>query len=604
MGLSNFSGNTGDPNGSGGLPPGFVPATSLQGQNNTATDILIDYNKKFKDADPALFRDGVIQQTMAVLIGKDKPNALLIGPAGVGKTKIPEHLAKMLANDDPLLPAALLGKTIYELPLSCVVAGASLVGQVEQNVKDIVEFASDPANKAILFIDEIHQLVNGNQTYDKIAQILKPAMARGDICVIGATTVQEAINLADDPAFNRRFSKLIVDELTQEQTIQILLNAKSGFCKHYGNKISIDDSLMPVVVAIADQYSSAGSHRPDNALTLLDRTIGDSIIAQKILEQKAQSDPNLLMLIKSNPIIPITEKQLRKTAIRLMTGHSKKENLDIAHLTDSLSAIKGQDDIIQELIKILRRDDRNLFPRTKPLTMLFAGTSGVGKTEVVKIIAKELTGVNPIILNMGEYHSSASINRIIGAPAGYIGYDSHGELPFDALDSNPYQIILLDEFEKCHKSVQELFMSAFEEGIIKTNRGKVIDFSKSIIIATTNAAHTTERRSLGFVDADDKKSLSSTVNDLSKCFDYALLNRFQNRIFTFHSLSKDVYRVILADKYHKLVAEIRKNNRRVQLPDDIPDDDLDKLVADTYVSAFGARPAENAVREYIEESVP
>lgn len=610
MGISNFTGNNGNNNSGGnggtpgGLPPGIpgIGHPSIGG-NIDPMEMVINYNDKYKNGSPAMFRDELIHQTMGVLIGKDKPNALLIGPAGVGKTKIPEHIAMLLANDDPILPDRLRGNTIYELPLSNIVAGSSFVGQVEEKIKAVIDFMADPANKAILFIDEIHQLVGDSQTYGKIAQILKPALARGEIKVIGATTVQEATNLADDPAFNRRFSRLIVDELTREQTAEILLMAKMGFFTHYGNKVTIDDTLMPIVVDIADQYSSAGSHRPDNALTLLDRACGDAIMARKVMEQSAQNDPNMLAAIKSMPIIPITERQLRKTAIKLMTGHSKRENLDVQSLTDHLSVIKGQDDIIGELIRDLRRYDLKLFPQNTPLTFLFAGTSGVGKTEVTKIIAKEMTGVKPIMLNMGEYHSPASINRIIGAPAGYVGYDSHGELPFDALESNPYQIILLDEFEKCDRAVQRLFMSAFEEGYIKTSKGKIIDFSKSIIIATTNAAHKGESKSLGFVDNNSgAKSVRTQVNDLSKWFDAELLNRFY-KIITFHELNEDIYREILVSRYHDEVARIRQNNRRISLPDDIPNTELDEIVRTTYVPAFGARPAGKAVREYIENQV-
>lgn len=604
MGISNFTGNGGNSNppsgGSGGGMPG-LGSMMPGGASIDPMEFVINYNDKFKSAGPAMFRDELVHQTLAVLIGKNKPNALLVGPAGVGKTKIAEHIAWGLANDDPIIPDRLKGSTIYELPLSNIVAGSSFVGQVEEKIKAVIEFMTDPKNKAILFIDEIHQLVGDSQTYEKIAQILKPALARGEMRVIGATTVQEASNLADDPAFNRRFSRLIVDELTRQQTVEILLAAKLGFVTHYSNKISIDDSLMETVVNIADQYSTAGSHRPDNALTLLDRAIGDAVVKRKVMEVNAQNDPTLLAAIKSMPLIPVTERQLKQTAMKLMTGHSKKETLDVQSLTDRLSVIRGQDDIITKLITLLKRDDRKLFPRTKPLTMLFAGTSGVGKTEVTKIIALEMTGVKPITLNMGEYHSSASINRIIGAPAGYVGYDSHGELPFDALESNPYQIILLDEFEKCDKSVQRLFMSAFDEGYIKTSKGKIIDFSKSIIIATTNAAHKGDSKSLGFISQSGNESLRTQVNDLSKWFDVELLNRFQNRIFTFHELSEEIYKEIVVNKYRTEVARIRSENRRITLPDDIPDDDLSELIQRTYVPAFGARPAASAVQEYIEE---
>ena len=608
MGMSNFTGGpsnpTNNPNNMGVPIQIQMPPPSNNQKDQETLDLVINYNEKFKMAGTTLFRDELVQQTLAVLIGKNKPNALLIGSAGVGKTKIVEDIAFRIATNDPLIPDKLKEYTIYELPLANLVAGSSLVGQLEEKVKLIIDFMTNPKNRAILFIDEIHQLVTGDkQVYDKIAQILKPALARGEMKVIGATTLQEAGNLMDDPAFNRRFTRVIVDELTREQTIMILQNAKAGFFAHYNNKISMSDDILETTAILADQYKSAGSHRPDNALTLLDRAIGDAIVARKVLEKNAANDPVLLQAIQSVPIIPITDKQIKSTAIRLMTGNNKKENLNIDSLTEKLSSIQGQDNIIEELIDILKRNDLDLFPKTTPTTLLFAGTSGVGKTEVTKIIADELTGIKPITLNMTEYNSAASINRIIGAPAGYVGSDSNAELPFDCLESNPYQVILLDEFEKGHKSVQRLFMSAFDEGYIRTNKGKFVDFSKSIIIATTNAAHKDMQNTCGFsTGTQSTKAMETTIKELSEWFDTELLNRFQ-AIFTFNELDENTYRNIIINKYHTEVQRIRADKHRISLLDDIPDDDLDKMVKDTYVPAFGARPAGKAVREYIEQQI-
>lgn len=606
MGMQNFSGNNPNTNNNGpsggGIPIGFPQMPS----QNTQIDIdeyCINYNDQFKNAGNTLFRDELVQQTLSVLIGKNKPNALLVGSAGVGKTKIVEDIAYRLANNDPLIPDALKGFTVYELPLSNIVAGSGIIGQLEEKVKDIIEFMTNPKNKAILFIDEIHQLVSGDkQVYEKIAQILKPELARGKMRVIGATTLQESQSMNDDPAFNRRFSRIIVDELSREQTIEILKHAKLSFFKHYANKISIDDSVLEACAFIADEYKKTGSHRPDNALTLLDRTIGDTIINRKVMEIKAQNDPVLLQAIQTVTIIPITEKQLKITAKKLMTGNNKKDELNIDNLREHLTAIKGQDDILDTIVDLIHRNDLSLFPKTTPLTLLFAGTSGVGKTEVAKIIAKELTGTKPIILNMTEYHSSASINRIIGAPAGYVGSDSNAELPFDCLESNPYQVILLDEFEKCDKSVQRLFMNAFDEGYIKTNKGKIVDFSKTIIIATTNAAHKEHKNTLGFTTNQSKQSKSSMINDLSKWFDTELLNRFSD-VLTFHEIDENIYRNILIDLYHKNVERIRAEKQRVTLLDDIPDNDLDEMIEETYVPAFGARPAKHTIKKYIENQV-
>lgn len=601
MGLNNFTGNTGGNNNNPNNFPAGVFNPFPQQSSPDATEYLINYNDKFGQASKAMFRDAVVSQTMAVMLGKNKPNALLVGQAGVGKTKIVEDIAYRLVSQDPSVPDKLLGSVIYELPLSNIVAGSGIVGELEEKAKSVIDFISDPDNNAILFIDEIHQLINGSQTYDKIAQILKPALARGKMRVIGATTLQEATNLTADPAFNRRFSRVIVDELGNEQTVEILEKSTGSYIKHYNNKVVIDNAILPMVVEIANQYGAAGNHRPDTAITLLDRACGDAIIARKAQEVAAANDPAVLQAIKATPFVGITAKQLKRTAIALMTGHAKKDALDKDEMMKKLDVIKGQDDIIKQVVDQLARDNKALYPRTKPLTFLFAGSSGVGKTEVTKIIAKELTGVKPITLNMPEFHSSASINRIIGAPAGYVGSDSHAELPFDVLESNPYQVILLDEFEKADRSVQTLFMGAFDEGYIKTSNGKLVDFSKAIIIATTNASHTTGKSTpIGFKAVDDDASARrQAIADLSGWFPPELLNRF-NMILTFHNIEKAEYRNILADTYKRDIARI-KANRRISLPDELNDATLDSMVEETYIPEFGARPAGRAIRDYIEE---
>lgn len=608
MGMQNFTSSNG---GNDTSPPGAgIPnIAGMFGGDPSMTmdprDDLINYNERFKTAGPTLFRDNVIQQLLAIMIGKNKPNAILEGPAGVGKTKIVEDIAFRLATDDPLIPDKLKGYTIWELPLSNIVSGSSLVGQLEEKLRLLVEFLEDPKEKAILFVDEIHQLVSSTSPiYQKIAQILKPALARGSFPVIGATTTQEAKDLTDDPAFNRRFSKLLVDEMTKSQTIEILKASKPAFLKHHNYKVAIDDATMATIVDLADEYRPAGSHRPDNALTLLDRAIGDAIINRKRQEILLGKDPQqaaALAALKQITQIPVTEKQIRQTAIKLATGNSKPELLDVDKLTAALSVIKGQDKILSHLIRELRKHEMNLVPSNQPMTLLFIGPSGVGKTEVTKIIAKELTGCAPIVLNMTEYNSPASVNRIIGSAAGYVGSDSHAELPFDMLESNPYQIILLDEFEKCDDAVQKLFMQVFDEGVLKTNRGTTIDFSRSIIIATTNAGHTIQKNPLGF-QANKPAEITTDIKDLSASFDVALLNRFKEHI-TFQPISKEIYREILISKYHLLVNDIRTAHPRINLPDDIPDDTLAEMIKKTYVPEFGARPAKKAVEDFIYDQV-
>lgn len=595
----NAGGNNGNVGTGGGvgtpLPPNAMKA--LMGQEDIDIEqILINYNEKFKIAQPTLFRDSVIRDTIGIIIGKLKPNPLLVGPAGAGKTKIVEDIARRLAVDDALLPDDIKGYTIYELPLSSLVAGAGIVGQLESRISAVIDFATDPKNKAILFIDEIHQLANGDaQVYGKIAQQLKPALARSDMHVIGATTSQEANNFLHDPAFSRRFSRVLVDELSKEHTLEIVKLALPRYLK---SGVTVTDDICEQIVADADDYRYANNHRPDNALTLLDRAISFKVMQRKEMEVSLLSNPQQLQAFRAIPTVALTANDVRKTAVRLLMGGAEKPVINEQLLKDAFSKIQGQDEAVEAVIKEVRRRERAIFPLTKPATFLFSGASGVGKTAIANILAKSVTGMKPITLNMSEYNSDASINRIIGVPAGYKGCDSNQELPFDILETNPYQIILLDEFEKCDRSVQRLFMSVFDQGTLNTNAGKTLDFSKAIIIATTNAGCSADASSVvGFAQEPSQTDISG----LEGFFDVELINRFTHKV-KFNSINKETYRTIVAELYNTMIADVKSRIRKVSLPDELDDVELDRIVDESYNAKLGARPAESYVRHYIEEN--
>ncbi len=565
------------------------------GESINAEEYLINYNELYMSESSILFRDSVIQQTISCLIGKFKPNALLVGPAGVGKTKIVEDIARRIAVKDSLIPSQLLDYTVWELPLCNIVSGSGLVGEVERKTKAILEYAQNPENKVILFIDEIHMLVGESQTYDRIAQLMKPALARGNMKVIGATTSQEAQNLINDPAFNRRFTRLIVDELSKEQTIKILSRMSDSMIKHYNNMIALDDKVIKEIVDVADNYKTIGSHRPDNAISLLDRSMADATL--KIMN----SDKGKEQSNGKNQTILLMKEQIKQTAMKLMTGNNEKVATDMVLLRTNLDIIKGQDEIIAYLLDLLERDNLNLFPRIKPISLLFVGNSGVGKTEIAKIISHTLTGMPPIILNMTEYSNSAALNRIIGAPAGYVGSDSKAELPFDILESNPYQVILLDEFEKADVAVQRLFMSAFDEGYIKTSKGKIVDFSKTIIIATSNAGYTTQGNAMGFNVSNYNHNIA-TISELSHFLDVELLNRF-TRILNFNPITEELFMEILKDTYRRSVALIKNKREDILLPELLSNEEVIELKKNHYAREFGARPIKSVVYKFIEDLV-
>lgn len=605
MGLSNFTPTDIGGGGSGSSGPS-IPLSALLGPTLTGgsdiNDMLINYNETYRSATPALFRDEIVTQTMSIISSSRKPNALLVGPAGVGKTAIVEEIARRIANKEASVPPQLANTTIYELPIATLVAGAGIVGDLENRITEIIKFAQDANNDALLFIDEIHLIADSNNTtYAKIAQILKPAMARGYIRVIAATTMGEAKKLDDDPAFKRRFSSVIVDELTREQTRDILDIVLPGMLTHYQNKVTVAPDVLDEIVMTADRLMSTG-HRPDTAITLLDRALSHSVISHHAAIQEALASGNTTsaQMLQQITHIPLTAKRLNTIAMLLVTGQSQPPHLDVTALQTELSRLRGQEEVLPRIVDALRRRELNIFPSTRPTSWLFAGASGVGKSETATIISSMVTGQKPIILNMAEYHDSASINRIIGSPTGYVGSDSAKERPFDTLASNPYRVIVLDEFEKADMSVQRLFLSALDTGEIQMANGPAVDLSRCIVIATTNAGRQKLSGSqMGFGDHKHSVSKQSLTKELQKSFDAELLGRFDDLI-AFMPLGADDYAQILRDEYDRQVKRICTERPDLSF-DAIDDDTIARLVDETWLVDQGARPAIRAIRALIED---
>lgn len=619
MVVHNFTGNSGGNNTNGNPPSGNIPngnhnfGSRYQPNPNpgpTVPDSLLNFNDRYKNKSNCKFREDVIDQTLSVLIGQEKPNPLLIGEAGVGKTKIAEELAHRLANNHVTIPDLIKGSVIFGFQPSNLVAGTGIRGQLEEKVKELLEFASDKKNKAILFIDEIHMLFSGDPSYEQISQILKPALSRGDIKVIGATTMSEAQKLYKDPAFERRMQSVIVNELTEDQSLEILESIAPTTSSRY-NTIPLTTDLLRFMVDMSQKYSNGKSHQPDASVTLLDRVCAQLHVKRKRDIENAKDpntgNPQLLQILQTTPIV-VNETNIEGIAVSLLRGHASNPTVDYDEATTEIKeTVLGQDEQIDFVMSKIKGRSLGLFETTKPLAFLWAGNSGTGKTELAKQLAKRIVDTELIIINMNELSESHHTARLIGAPAGYVGYDSMQELPLDPLKTNPYRVILLDEFEKAHREVRRLFMSALDEGYMKTARGERIRFDKAIIIATTNEGFSNKKEPVvGFGQQIVKESnLNATLDRFGDTFEPEILNRFQNNIVGFNDITKEVYATILQNVYKKRLEYIatKKPKYRKRFADELDETTLQTLVDQSYVKKFNARPSQATIDNYIESQI-
>lgn len=598
--------NGGGGNGSGGNNPfAGIQIPPPDDDENQRPEALINYNDIADTFDKALFREDELTRMVTILTSKKKANALLIGDAGVGKTQLVEEFARQYAVEKNPVLIDKFGDDlqIEELRLASLISGKSLVGQLEKEIETIIDYASE--NNVILFIDEIHRLFS-DQMAEKVGQDLKQSMARSDLKFIGATTTQEIVSIRQDAAFDRRWSDVIIDELTPQQTEEIVTIVKNDY-ETYHN-ISVPDRLIGMLVRYGDMYKKSGSHRPDTALTLLDRV--GAHVSLEHAKRKQSNDPNVKQYLTVNPMPMIAKRDIEKVAKTLIQKDAHQSTTQV--IDDTLDqSIIGQSEAKEKVIETIRRMSLNLLQPKRPHSFLFAGPSGTGKTEMAKQIAKHLFGSEEelIRLDMSEFSEKASINRIKGSPDGYVGSTSKQPLPFDALQSNPRQVILLDELEKAHPEVRLLFMQVLDEGSFTTERHTEIDFSRAIVIATTNAGvDNLNAPTVGF-SAPEKKTESDIIAALKDDFPIELINRFEH-VVAFDALTKQDYKKIMALKYNALIQEIQTNRPDLQFhPASIDLSDtqelrlLDDIADDTYNPSLNGRPAERHIQTHIENHI-
>lgn len=598
---NNNSNNTNTSSGSSSNNNG-IPTSSIQSvlkKKNDMPDILIDYQKLAKEQKihRVSFRDHIINKLLTILTTKNHPNALLVGEAGTGKTAIVEDLAVRLYEKEPIATAMLGDQTrIYELPLSNLVSGSSMVGALEAKLQQVTDFISDEKNHAILYLDEIHQLTT-NQSLKSVAEILKPALARGDMHVIGSTTTQELKFWQRNPALTRRFTNLIVPELSNDETIEILKKVLPQL-QNKQNPVQFDNKYFKDVVNVGNRYArTLATHRPDSAITILDQSLSLARLQALQLSQQA---------MKAKPIVNLNV--IEQAGRQLINNNDDQISTQtVENLRTQLDEnIVGQNEAKQVILDAIKSITIDLIPQNKPHSFLFAGLSGTGKTEVAKQTAKVLFGSMKsfIYLNMTEYASNASLTRLIGSSRGYIGSDSAQPLPLDGLKSNPFQIVLLDEFEKAAPDVQRIFMQALDEGEIQYNDGSTVDFSHAIVIATTNAGTSKlDTPVIGF-DPASHISHSELSKVLTESFPPELLNRFEY-VVSFDRITKEEYQKVLTIKYRQLRDIIMTHRPEYKIIPETVDTNtnfIKELADQTYDEMKNARPAERTIRHFLEDA--
>lgn len=600
--------------------------------------------------DTVIGRDQEIERTITVLCRRTKSNPVLIGEAGVGKTAIVEGLATRIAKNE--VPGSLIGKKIYQIDLSSVVAGTKFRGEFEERIKGIIDEAA--GNKdLILFIDEIHLLSgagSGEGSLDA-ANILKPALARGQIRLIGASTMDEyRKTIEKDKALSRRFQTVIVEEPSDTVVLRILKGIKSHYEKHHG--VVIPDEILETAVNMSKRYIN-DRFMPDKVIDVIDEASAIAKVAadkkgggeykklkieredlQKKIEETAEAedfekaalyktrvakiDEEIEKLEKaglSDDIAPVLTEENLATAISLKTGIpvSKVHGSEMKMLTDLEKhldkAIIGQDDAIKAVAKAIRRGRSGIGDPKRPIgSFLFMGPTGVGKTELARVIAREVFGGDNALIkiDMSEFGEKHNVSRLVGAPAGYVGYDDGGKLT-EAVRRHPYSVVLFDEIEKAHPEVFNMLLQILEDGVLTDGQGNHIKFNNTVIILTSNLGAdemyddaefgfgTKDKKSDKFIEEEYEASKNAAMKALKKSMRPELINRL-DAIEVFHALTRKQVEQI----FDNMISDLKKRLAVKSFGLKLTRKASDFLIEKGFDPKNGARPLRRAIEDYLE----
>lgn len=616
-----------------------------------------DLTKAAKDGklDPVVGREHEIQRVLEIIGRRKKNNPILIGEPGVGKSAIVEGLAQLIVKQQT--SPALFNKRIVSVDLTAMVAGSKYRGQFEERIKGLItELENNP--DIIIFIDEIHTLIGaggGSGTMDA-ANILKPALARGTVQCIGATTFKEYANsIEKDGALERRFQKVIVEPTTTEQTLAILRNIKDRYEEHHG--VTFCDEALEACVKLTERYVT-DRFFPDKAIDVMDEVgsklrlanikVPDYIldlqneieeVAAKKLEAVGNQNFELAASYRDKGLslekkldlmhkkwqsgdcterIPVTESDVADVVSKMsgvpVQRMAEEEGVRLKNMSAVLKkSVIAQDDAIEKMVKAIQRNRIGLRDPNHPIgAFMFLGPTGVGKTYLAKKLAEELFGSKDALIrvDMSEYSESFNTSRLLGAPPGYVGYDEGGQLT-ERVRRKPYSIVLLDEIEKAHDKVYNMLLQVLDEGRLTDGNGRLIDFRNTVIIMTSNAGTRQLKEfgsGIGFnaggltksvMDEKDKEYARSIIQkSLSKQFSPEFLNRL-DEIITFNQLDIDAIKRIIDIELRGLFGRVHDMGYEIQITDKAKE-----LVATKgYDVQFGARPLKRAIQTYIEDGV-
>ena len=585
------------------------------------------------DIDPVIGRDDEIIRVIEILNRRTKNNPVLIGEPGVGKTAVVEGLAQKIVDGD--VPHKLQGKQVIRLDVVSLVQGTGIRGQFEERMQKLMEEIRKRED-IILFIDEIHEIVGAGSAGDgnmDAGNILKPALARGELQMVGATTLNEYRIIEKDAALERRMQPVKVDEPTVEETIIILKGVQKKYEDYHHVKYT--DAAIEAAANLSNRYIQ-DRFLPDKAIDLLDEAgskmnltlnfVDPKVIDQRLIEaenlkaqatreedfEKAAYFRDQIAKYKEmqknkvtdqdTPIISEkTIEHIIEQKTNIPVGELKeKEQSQLIHLADDLKAhVIGQDEAVDKIAKAIRRNRVGLGTPNRPIgSFLFVGSTGVGKTELSKQLAIELFGSagSMIRFDMSEYMEKHSVAKLVGAPPGYVGYDEAGQLT-EKVRRNPYSLILLDEVEKAHPDVMHMFLQVLDDGRLTDGQGRTVSFKDAIIIMTSNAGTGKAEASVGFGAAREGRT-NSVLGELGNFFSPEFMNRFDG-IIEFKPLSKNNLLQIV----ELMLADVNKRLSSNNIHLDVTDKVKEKLVDLGYDPKMGARPLRRTIQDHIEDAI-